>query len=79
MKIEQNADGKFVIRHSGRIVVGILEMADQNKAGPFDTEQEAEHWADMWVDDQVFGRPNHFAPPLVYADEAGAAIGGDHD
>lgn len=85
MKIEQNADGKFVIRHAGKTVAGLLGTTDKNgpvKAGPFDTEAEAEGWADMWIDDQVFGRANHFSPPLEYVEDASpttTGAGGGHE
>jgi hypothetical protein len=69
MDIEQTDAGKFVIRHQGKVVSGLLGTTNADgpvKAGPFETEREAEHWADMWIDDQVFDSDNHFAPPLEY-------------
>lgn len=73
MNIEQRDDGKFLIRHQGKIVSGLLGNTNAGgpvKAGPFDTEREAEHWADMWIDDQVFDNCNHFAPSLEYCGDA---------
>lgn len=32
--------------------------------GPFNSETEAESWADCNIDDQVFGQPNNFSPEL---------------
>lgn len=73
MKIEQTGDGKFVIRHQGKVLMGLLGTTNADgpvKAGPFDTARQAEDWADMWIDDQVFDSDNTFAPPLEYFGDA---------
>lgn len=53
---QSDDDGLFRILHAGKVV----------KAGPFDTDREADNWADMWIDDQVFDTPNTLSPPLKY-------------
>jgi hypothetical protein len=56
-------DGYWVIIHGGREV-----------AETFESEQAAWAWADEFVDDQVFGSPNRFAPPLVYRELANGTV-----
>ena len=70
MRIERTSDDKFVIRHQGKIVSGLLWTRALDRPvtlEPFDTERDAEHWADTWIDDQVFDSDNTFGPPLQYA------------
>lgn len=55
MEILKNASKRWVIVHAGR------EIAQE-----FETESEANAWADKWIDDQVFDGPNSFSPPLTY-------------
>lgn len=64
MRIVQGDDGKFRITHQGRVVIGLASGVDT--AGPFETEAQAEAWADMWIDDQVFDSDNEFSPELAY-------------
>lgn len=67
MEILRGDDGKFRILHAGQIVKGLADRGSSFRAGPFDTEQDANSWADTWIDDQVFDSPNEFSPDLEYA------------
>lgn len=66
MEILRGDDGKFRILHAGRIVKGLADRGSSFRAGPFDTERDANSWADTWIDDQVFDSPNEFSPELEY-------------
>lgn len=46
---------RWVIIHAGRVI-------DET----FQSEREAEKWADGNIDDQMFDGPNCLAPPLRY-------------
>lgn len=66
MNILRGEDGKFRIKHQGKIVVGLRDRGESFKAGPFLTKREADNWADTWIDDQVFDSDNDFSPELEY-------------
>lgn len=57
MIIKKKPNGKWGIIHSHRWLVQ-----------DFETETEAEGWADGNIDDQMFDGPNTFSPPLQYED-----------
>jgi hypothetical protein len=66
MEILRGDDGKFRILHAGQTVKGLAGRGSPFRAGPFDTERDANSWADTWIDDQVFDSPNEFSPELEY-------------
>lgn len=62
MEIIPTKPSGFVIVHAGRVI-----------ERDFATEAEANAWADLNIDDQMFDTPNWLAEPLKYRANPGRA------